>query len=90
MAAGVMHAIHEHGLQIPGNISVTGFDDIPLAHQLWPKLTTVRQPLEAMAREAARLLIARILRERPDDVNVVVDSQLVVRASTDVVSRAAD
>lgn len=82
MAAGVMAALHDSGLAVPGDVSVTGFDDIPLAHQVWPALTTVRQPLEKMSREAARLLLARIRQERPASIHITVDSELVVRSST--------
>ena len=52
MAMGVMDAIREKGLQIPEDISVIGFDDIPQAMLVRPALTTVRQPLEKMGRAA--------------------------------------
>jgi LacI family transcriptional regulator len=49
MAAGVMQVAHEAGLSIPGDLSVAGFDDVPLASYIWPSLTTIRQPIEEMA-----------------------------------------
>lgn len=82
MAAGVMAVAHERGLAIPGELSVAGFDDIPLASQIWPALTTVRQPLREMAGLAAELLIQR-LRGRPgENLARIVDARLVLRAST--------
>jgi LacI family transcriptional regulator len=82
MAAGVMAVAHERGLAIPRELSVAGFDDIPLASQIWPALTTVRQPLREMAGLAAELLIQR-LRNRPGDkLARVVEATLVLRAST--------
>lgn len=57
---GVIHAAHEHGLGIPSDLSVVGFDDAPLAKHFHPPLTTVRQPFEWQGGRAAALLIARL------------------------------
>ncbi len=57
MAAGVLHVAHERGVSIPHELSVAGFDDSPLSQHIWPTLTTVRQPIHAIGKEAARLLI---------------------------------
>ena len=57
MAAGVLHAAHAHGLTVPQDLSLVGFDDTPIAATIWPPLTTVRWPIRAMARSAARKLI---------------------------------
>jgi LacI family transcriptional regulator len=46
MAAGIMKSAQMHGLKIPDDISLAGFDDSPIAHQIWPALTTVKQPVE--------------------------------------------
>lgn len=64
MALGAMQAIQEQGLSIPQHISLIGFDDIPQASLVHPRLTTVRQPLEQMGRVAVNLLIEQI--ENPD------------------------
>src|SRR3546814_5572472 len=53
MAAGVVHAARQRGLDIPRDLSVIGFDDNPIAAHLWPPLTTVRWPIASMARSAA-------------------------------------
>jgi LacI family transcriptional regulator len=55
-----MAAIHAAGLQVPGDIAVMGFDDIPLARQLNPPLTTVRQFQRQLGRRAAELLLERL------------------------------
>lgn len=58
MAAGVIHAARQRGLDIPRDLSVMGFDDTPIAAHIWPPLTTVRWPIASMARSAALKLIA--------------------------------
>jgi LacI family transcriptional regulator len=58
MAAGVLAVAHDRGLDVPGALSVAGFDDTTLARMVWPKLTTVRQPTRDLARAAAELLLA--------------------------------
>lgn len=60
MAAGVMHAALERGLQIPRDLSIIGFDDTPVAAHVWPPLTTVRWPVVSMARSAALKLLAGV------------------------------
>jgi LacI family transcriptional regulator len=57
MAAGVIRVAHRLGIDVPGKLSVAGFDDIVLSRQLDPTLTTVRQPLVRMAELAASMLI---------------------------------
>ncbi len=56
MAAGVIRAANQLGVDVPGQLSVAGFDDIALARQVDPALTTIRQPLVRMAKRAARML----------------------------------
>lgn len=53
MAAGILQAAYRKGLSVPRDLSVTGFDDTPLSHQVWPPLTTVHQPIRSMAMTAA-------------------------------------
>lgn len=60
IAFGAMDAAISLGLDVPGDVSVVGFDDVPMAAWEVFQLTTVRQPLSEMAREAARLLVERI------------------------------
>lgn len=57
MAAGAMHMAHVRGLDIPGDIAIAGFDDANLSHQVWPSLSTVRQPVRSMTRSGTRYLL---------------------------------
>lgn len=57
MAAGVIRVAYDLGIDVPGQLSVAGFDDSSLARQIYPALTTVRQPLASMAEQAAAMLI---------------------------------
>ncbi|WP_158658173.1 LacI family DNA-binding transcriptional regulator [Agarilytica rhodophyticola] len=82
MAAGVMKVAHERKLDIPGDISIAGFDDEPLASQVWPHLTTVKQPLIEMAEIATKQLIRMVRDEKPKDLRIVVNAELVFRQST--------
>jgi LacI family transcriptional regulator len=78
-----MTALREHGLQVPGDVSVVGFDDIHVASYTSPKLTTVRQPIYDMGRAAAKLLIdARRKKLSLKDKTTIFDGELVVREST--------
>lgn len=56
MAAAVVAVAHRRGLDVPRDLSVSGFDDTAMATTIWPELTTVRQPISGMAREAVALL----------------------------------
>jgi DNA-binding LacI/PurR family transcriptional regulator len=58
MAIGAMHALRDLGLDVPGDVSVVGFDDIDLASHVEPPLTTVHQPIRQKGEEAVRLLLA--------------------------------
>lgn len=82
MAAGVKRVAHEIGISIPGDLSIAGFDDIPLAIQVYPELTTIRQPTYDMARLATELLIKRLRGESPEGIKRVLNSELVFRGST--------
>jgi DNA-binding LacI/PurR family transcriptional regulator len=85
MAIGFMHAVRDMGLDVPGDISVVGFDDIPFARVRRIGLTTVRQPSVTIGELAADLLIEQLegRDERPiADVQLVVEPELVIRATT--------
>ena len=57
MAAGVLAVAHDRGIDLPGELSVAGFDDTTLARTVWPPLTTIHQPMAELARAAAEVLI---------------------------------
>jgi LacI family transcriptional regulator len=60
MAAGVIWAANKAGIDVPGELSVSGFDDTPLSRQIWPPLTTIHQPCQDLGRIACMQLFARI------------------------------
>ncbi|GAA3189019.1 LacI family DNA-binding transcriptional regulator [Dactylosporangium siamense] len=80
MAVGALRALRELGRRVPDDVSLVGFDDVAIARQTDPPLTTVHQPVEAMGREMVRLLLARIAGAAP--TAVMVETHLVERAST--------
>ena len=82
MAAGVIRAAALLGVAIPGRLSVAGCDDISLASQLCPTLTTIRQPLAAMAERAALALIEGPHRSEPLHGTHVVPATMRIREST--------
>jgi DNA-binding LacI/PurR family transcriptional regulator len=82
MALGVYQAAREARLHIPEDLSVVGFDDLPVAGWVSPPLTTVRQPLVEMAASATRLVLALALGEVPSQTRLELSTELVVREST--------
>ena len=76
MAAGVLSIAHQKGMKVPADLSIAGFDDTDLASLVWPGLTTMRQPIRAMAERAADLLFSG------EEAQVVLSSELIERGST--------
>jgi LacI family transcriptional regulator len=68
MAAGVLHAARQRGLDVPRDLSIIGFDDQPAAAHIWPPLTTVRWPVVTMARSATLKLLAGSIEEEESGV----------------------
>ena len=60
MAAATVAIAHRRGLDVPGDLTVCGFDDTALATTIWPELTTIRQPVTEMSRIAVELLVHAI------------------------------
>jgi LacI family transcriptional regulator len=84
MAAAVVAAAHRRGLDVPGDLSVCGFDDTALATAIWPELTTIHQPIASMSRASVELLIAAIrqkTRARTPGPHLVLDYTLIRRQS---------
>ncbi len=90
-AFGVIQALRDQGCRVPEDVSVVGFDDIALARQAVPALTTVSQPTTEQGRLAAEFLLGRI--ERPDEPveprRIVLECRLMVRGSTARLRRRA-
>jgi LacI family transcriptional regulator len=80
-AFGVMSALRKHGLSVPGQVAVTGFDDIPLARHLRTSLTTVRQPIKQMGTTAFDVLYSMLNRERLPARDIVLPTELIRRES---------
>jgi len=89
MALAAIASSLRKGLDVPGDISIAGFDDTPLASTMTPSLTAVRRPLAEMAQEAIRLLIKQLDAERSgrpwSPVHTIMDFCIIKRASTGVV-----
>ena len=81
-AFGAIRALTNHGLRVPWDVSVIGFDDIQSATFYNPSLTTIRQPLNQIGMEAARSLLQRIRGQKPYPDQVPIQPCLVIREST--------
>jgi LacI family transcriptional regulator len=81
MVIGTMQAITELGLACPSDISLAGIDDFPWASAFAPRLTTARQPIEALAEQGVRILHARIRGEGGPPERVILKARLIVRDS---------
>ncbi len=83
MTIGVLKALQEMRVEVPGEISVVGFDDLTLGSLLYPPLTCIDRPDVEQGALAMRLLLNRIRREAPDRPRrIVLDTELIVREST--------
>ncbi len=81
MALGVLRALHETGRDVPRQVRVVGFDDVPEAEFFWPSLSSVRQDFAALGRRAMDLTIRALGGERDASVDLV-QPELVVRRSS--------
>jgi DNA-binding LacI/PurR family transcriptional regulator len=81
VAFGVVRALRDAGLHVPEDVSVVGFDDIPLAEHFAPPLTTVRLPAHGLGAAAGQALIDRVA-GRPVASRTLLPTQLIVREST--------
>jgi len=81
MALGLLRALGEHGRQVPADVSVVGFDDIPESAYFLPPLTTVRQDFEELGKQALRLLVDRMCGRPGPGARLPVAPELIVRSS---------
>jgi len=86
MAAAAISVAHRRGLHVPQDVSIVGFDDTSLATTTWPEITTIRQPIAAMAAAAVEMLLAQVRDRRAgggdgEDEDRVLNHELVVRES---------
>jgi LacI family transcriptional regulator len=87
-ALGVMYALAHHGVDVPSDVAVTGFDDIPMARHLRPQLTTVRQPMQEIGANAFDVLHSMISNGAPAERDVVLPTRLILRESCGCPSRS--
>lgn len=81
-AVGVMHAAAEMGIRIPEDLSIMGYDDLPIASYMMPPLTTVAQPFVEMGEKAVELLLNSIAIPDLEPQKAVLSTELVIRGST--------
>jgi LacI family transcriptional regulator len=77
-----MWALREAGLRVPEDVSVVGFDDVPVAAMFTHELTTIRQPLHRMGQVAVMTVIEQIERPPASLSEIVIEPELVIRSST--------
>ncbi len=81
VAYGAISAIHEHGLSIPGDIALVGFDDVPMSNFISPSLTTIRLPATELAVKAGELLLDLIQGKPQEPCQVLLPTELIIRQS---------
>jgi DNA-binding LacI/PurR family transcriptional regulator len=79
-AIGVLKSLHEHGIRIPEDVAVVGFDDLGFASFLNPPLTTVRAPTETVGKVAAERLFG-LLENHPSEEVIILPTEIVFRRS---------
>ena len=89
MALGARDALRAHGMAVPGDVPLVGYDDIPLARYVEPALTTVQGDMTAVGSAAARRLLALIGGQEPDELSTLLSTDLVVRHSCGCLPAAA-
>lgn len=82
IAMGVLDALHQHDLAVPGDVSLVGHNDMPLVDLIAPPLTTVRIAVDQMSRQAAQLFLEHLKQPNDDPSTRVLTPRLVIRSST--------
>jgi LacI family transcriptional regulator, galactose operon repressor len=82
-ALGAMYVLRRSGVDVPGEVAITGFDDIPMARHVHPQLTTVKQPIRELGETAFEVLYSMISREQtgPGERDIVLSTRLICRES---------
>ncbi len=86
MAVGALQYVQAQGRRVPQDLSIVGFDDVPISQMCTPGLTTIRQPAQEMGKQAARLLFDLIEDQSVLPQSVVLPTELIVRDSTGFVT----
>ncbi len=82
MAAGAMESARAHGLRLPEDLSIAGFDNAPLARYLYPKLSTIDYPIADMGRMAARWVLSEVYGHDLPPIQHMFEPEVIERAST--------
>ena len=80
MAVGAIRALRDHGLRVPEDVSVVGFDGLELTEYLSPRLTTIRQPVDRLAERGVNILI-HCIEQNPGAVHEIVPFEFLERDS---------
>jgi LacI family transcriptional regulator, galactose operon repressor len=81
VAFGALAAVRDAGLRVPDDVAIVGFDDVPMASDVTPPLTTVHLPAQLLGRAAAEILMKLTAGEEVAQRTVVLDTHLVIRQS---------
>jgi LacI family transcriptional regulator, galactose operon repressor len=82
IAIGVIHAAHKNNIHIPTDLSVLGYDDIPLSSYVIPQLSTIAQPIKAMGELAAQTLMQHLRNKNTPARSIMLENTLTIRDST--------
>ena len=81
MASGAMKYAREHGVELPNNLSIIGFDNVIFANYLYPKLTTIDNPVNKMGEMAAKLVLKTVYKQKTSPIQNLFEPQLIYRKS---------
>lgn len=81
-AIGALFALRELKINVPGQVSIAGFDNLPQSKQVWPGLSTVDHPVETIVAKGITMLMTILAGDEPDSKQVVLPCKLVMRGST--------
>ncbi|WKE65825.1 substrate-binding domain-containing protein [Gallaecimonas kandeliae] len=81
MALGAISAAHQAGVRVPDDLSVIGYDDVPMANFFSPPLTTIHQPKYRLGQKAAKILLAKVNKEESDSKVLTLHPELIERSS---------
>ena len=83
IAFGAYHYLKEHGIRVPEDVSLVGFDNIPFIQMIGLPLTTIAQPIQQMAERSIEILLSPTYRQNTSDrITLTLQPELIVRASS--------
>lgn len=82
MAAGVLKVAKQQNILVPSQLTITGYDDAPVSRQLWPPITTVKQPIYKLGMVAVEKLVHTIKKQSFAEIESIYDCELIIRDSS--------